>query len=116
MSTYSKHFLSESTNGRGILVATTTSPGTTIHNAVAGSVDMDEVWIYAVNLDSSTRTLYLQWGGVSSEDIVNVNVDPSEGLRAIIPGFPLNNSVVVSAYASVSDKITIHGFVNRIEA
>ena len=57
MATYSKQLLSGSTNGKNIEVAATASAGTTIHTAVAGTSDMDEIWLYACNTDSSDRKL-----------------------------------------------------------
>ena len=48
MATYTKRLLSGSTNGRPIKVAATATPGTTIHTAVTGTTDFDEVWIYNV--------------------------------------------------------------------
>ena len=57
MATYSKAHFSQSTNGRGILVAATSTPGTLIHTAVAGTSDIDEVWIYAAcNTGTSKKT------------------------------------------------------------
>jgi hypothetical protein len=112
--TYTKNILSGSTSGASISVAATSSPGTTIHTAVAGSSDIDEVWIYAVNLDNESRTLYLQWGGVAAKDLIPVNLDPNEGIRCIIPGYPVNGGLEIKAYGDEADKIAIHGFVNEI--
>ena len=50
MATYSKQLLSGSTNGKGIKIANTS---TTVHTAVAGTSDIDEIWLYAVNSSGS---------------------------------------------------------------
>ena len=43
MATYSKQLLSGGTNGKNIKVAATATAGTTIHTAVAGTTDIDEI-------------------------------------------------------------------------
>ena len=68
MATYSKQLLSGGTNGKNIKVAATASAGTTIHTAVAGTSDMDEIWLYACNTDSSDRKLTIEYGGTTSPD------------------------------------------------
>jgi len=49
MATYEKLVLSGSTDGAGIKVAATSSPGTTIHTASSTATTIDEIWIYATN-------------------------------------------------------------------
>ena len=43
MATYSKVKLSESTSGKNVKVVATATAGTTIHTAVAGASDLDEI-------------------------------------------------------------------------
>jgi hypothetical protein len=56
----SKRILSGSTAGRLIAVSATSSPGTTIHTAVAGLTDIDEVNLFAVITGTAdpTNTIY----------------------------------------------------------
>jgi hypothetical protein len=55
MATFSKVLLSGSTNGASVLVAATSTPGTTIHTAVSGTSSLDEIWLYADNSSSATQ-------------------------------------------------------------
>ena len=105
MATYGKQLLSGGTSGRNIKVVATATAGTTIHTAVAGSSDIDEVWLYACNTDSSTRKLTIEYGGVSSpDDLVELTLDNEAGWILVCPGLLLNGGLVVN------------GFVNRITA
>lgn len=116
MSSISKEFLSGSTNGRPISVAAAATPGTLIHTAVAGTDDVDEVWLYAVNTDTAARKLTIEFGGTTSpDDLVEVELGPEDGLKLIVPGLPLQNGLVVRAFAAAADVVNILGFVNRID-
>jgi len=57
MATYTKVKLSESTTGRMIKVAQTATAGTLIHATGTSSTIIDEVWLYAVNSDTTARKL-----------------------------------------------------------
>lgn len=115
MATFSKQFLSGSTNGRQILVAATASAGTIIHTAVAGTSSIDEVWLYAVNSSANPVKLTIQYGGTTANsDDVEMTLTPEAGLAIVVPGLPINNGLVVRAYASVTNVINISGYVNRI--
>ncbi len=120
MATFSKLTFSGSTDGRPIKVAATSSPGTTIHTGSATATTYDEVWIYAMNTDTTARKLTVQFGGTSSpDDEIEVTIQPEAGLVTIVPGFPIKGNatpLVVRAFAATTNVITIHGFVNRIEA
>jgi hypothetical protein len=112
---YSKRLLSGSTNGRGIVVDTTGTPGTLIHTSIAGTSSMDEVWIYAINESAAECILTLEWGGTSSpDDTMTVAIQPLSGLQLVAPGLLLNNSTILRAFASYVDIIMVHGYVNRI--
>jgi len=115
--TYTKNLLSGSTNGKAILVAATATAGTLIHTAVAGTSDLDEVWIYAQNTSTASVTLDIEWGGVTApNDLIELTVLPEAGLVTVIPGLLLQNGLVIRAFAGTANVITIHGFVNRITA
>lgn len=112
MAVYSKQFLSSSTNGRPILVSATSSSGTAIHTAHATS--KDEVWVYAYNDHTSSVDVTVEYGGVTTTDVITQAIPGQSGLRMIIPGLILTNSQIVSAFASTGNKISISGYVNRI--
>ncbi len=117
MPNFSKEFFSESTNGRGILVTATATPGTLIHTAVSGTDDMDEVYLYAVNESTSTKLLTIEFGGVTApDDNIEVKLAGEEGLALIVPGVPINNALEVRAFQQTGSTITIFGWVNRITA
>ena len=117
MATYAKQLLSGSTNGKGILVVATATAGTTIHTAVSGTSDLDELWVYAVNTHSADIKLTLEWGEATEPDGNIEQTVPSEsGLMLLVPGLLLQNSLVLKAFAGTTNEIVIHGYVNRITA
>jgi hypothetical protein len=84
MATFSKEILSGSTDGRMIKVAATATAGTTIHTGSATATTLDEVWLYAVNSDSTDRKLTIEWGGVSSpDDLIEFTVPAESGLYLV---------------------------------
>tara|TARA_Y100000817_G_scaffold300540_1_gene279662 strand:- start:27 stop:380 length:354 start_codon:yes stop_codon:yes gene_type:complete len=117
MATYSKQLLSGGTNGKNIEVAATSSAGTTIHTAVAGTSDMDEIWLYACNTDSSDRKLTIEYGGTtSSDDLTEITIEAEAGWVLVCPGLLLQNGLIVKAFAASANVVNINGFVNRITA
>jgi hypothetical protein len=122
MSTFSKEILSGSTNGTGITVVATATLGTTIHATGTSATTLDEIWLYAANIDSTARTLTIEFGGVSAtKDLIqqSIPVTPS-GLVLVCAGLILRGTgsaaTTVTAFASAASKIEIFGFVNRITA
>ena len=117
MATYSKQKLSSSTDGRGIKVAATSSAGTAIHTAVAGTNDWDEVYLYAVNAHTTDVTVTIEWGGTTDpDDLIEFTISNSSGLFIMAPGLLIQNGLGIAAFASIANVITIFGFVNRITA
>lgn len=114
--TFSKIAFSESTNGKQILVAGTTSGSATpIHTAIAGTTSWDEVWLYAYNESNAAVNVSILWGGIAEPDNVSrVTVQPQSGRTLLIDGGIIQNSLVVSAYAQVTNVILISGYINRI--
>ena len=114
MATYSKQLLSGSTNGKGIKIANTS---TTVHTAVAGTSDIDEIWLYAVNSSGSDVKLTVEWGGTTDpDDHIEVTITAEAGLTLVAPGIPLQNGLIVKAKGATTNVILIHGYVNRITA
>jgi len=108
--------LTGSTNGRMIKVAATSTPGTTIHTATSSATDtFDEVWLWAVNSDSTNRKLTIEFGGTSSpDDTIEVTIAAESGLTAVVQGMVLQNSLVVKAFCATANVVMISGYVNRI--
>ena len=114
---YSKLKLSGSTDGKQIKIAATATPGTTIHTAVTGTTNFDEVWIYVTNNHTAAVVLTIEWGGnASPDDLIQMSIPAKTGLYLIIPGLVLNNGSIVKAFAGSANVLSISGWVNRITA
>ena len=115
MSTFIKRKLSGSTDGRGIKVVQTGTLGTTIHTAVAGTTDFDEIWLFAYNGHTGNVVLTIEFGGVSvPDDNIVLTLVPKTGLLLVVPGLILQNGCVVTAFADIGNVVVITGFVNNI--
>jgi hypothetical protein len=115
----SKAALSGSTDGRGIKVVATSTPGTLIHTAAAvdGDDNYDEIWLWAVNSDSSDRKLTLEFGGTTApDDLIERTITLEAGLFLVCPGLVLQNSLAVRAFAAAANVVMLHGFINKIRA
>ena len=117
MATFSKQILSGGTTGKNIKVVATASAGTTIHTAVAGTSDLDEVWLYAMNTDSADRKLTIEYGGTTSpDDLTELTITTEAGWTLVCPGLLLQNGLVIKAFAAAANVVVINGYVNRITA
>lgn len=120
MATFSKVLLSGSTQGRGIKVAATSSPGTTIHATGTSSTVIDEVWLYAYNSAASSVQMTIQYGNTTSpDDEIKISIPTVSGLTLVIPGLILTGTGsaanTIRAFAGTGNVVTIHGYVNRIQ-
>ena len=117
MSQAVKRKLSGSTDGKAIKVVQTSTAGDTIHTEVSGTTawTYDEIWLWAYNGNTDHAVLTVEFGGagVPDQNIV-VTIPFASGLIPIVPGFILQNGMVVKAFASVASVITLNGFVNAI--
>lgn len=120
MATINKRALSESVNGRMIKVVAVATPGTIIHTAVAGVAaqdNFDEVWLWAVNSDTTARKLTIEYGGVvSPDDTIEQTLAAEAGEVLIVPGMILQNGLVIRAFAAAANVVLVGGYVNRISA
>ena len=120
MATFSKIALSGSTDGKMIKVAATATAGTTIHTGSATATTFDEIWLYAVNSDTTARKLTVEWGGVSSpDDLIEFTVPAESGLYLITPGLVIKGNatpLVVRAFCATANVVMVSGYVNRITA
>lgn len=118
MATFSKTILSASTDGRAIKVAATAANGTTIHTGPTSTSTLHEVWLYAVNTDTTARKLTVQWGGTTSpDDDIELTIPAESGLVLVSPGLLLKGNataLVVRAYASAASVVNVTGYVNVI--
>lgn len=115
MASITKQLLSGSTNGRMTKVAATATPGTTIHTAIAGTTTIDEIFLWAVNSSAAAVKLTIEFGGTTSpDDTIEQFLNPEDGLVLVVPGFILNNTLLMKAFAGVANVVLVGGFVNRI--
>lgn len=118
MATFSKIKLSASTDGRAVKVAAVATAGTLIHTASAVAGVLHEVWLYAMNTDTSPHKLTVEWGGVTApDDLIEVTVPLESGLLLVAPGLLLVGNatpLLVRAFADAANLVTIHGYVNVI--
>lgn len=112
MATYTKVLLSESSNGAGIAVSATASPGTLLHTATSTQGSLDEIWLFAANTSDEDVKLTIEFGGSSS--LIEQTIPYEAGLFLVIPGLVLGNGATVRAFAGSSGAILIFGYVNRI--
>lgn len=114
MATFSKLPLSGSTNGKAVLVAATSTPGTVIHTAISGTSSFDEIWLYCQNTSASSVALDIEYGGTATADLIEISIPGESGLVLVVPGLFLNNSLVIRAFAATTNVLSIHGYVNRV--
>jgi hypothetical protein len=119
VATFSKHILSGSTNGRLIKVAATATTGTTIHATGTSNSILDEIWLYAVNSDTTDRKLTIEFGGTSApDDLIEFTVKAENGLYLMVPGLILRGTgsaaTTVTAFCATANVVSIGGYVNRI--
>jgi hypothetical protein len=119
MATYDKVLFSGSTGGRLIKVAATATTGTTIHATGTSATIEDEIWLYAVNSDTTARKLTIEFGGTTApDDLIELTVAAESGLVLVVPGLVLVGTGAaartVTAFAATANVISIGGYVNRI--
>ena len=116
---FTKVKLSGSTVGRQIKVVATSTPGTTIHATGTSSSTIDELWLYAVNSDTTDRKLTIEFGGVTSpDDLIELTIPAESGLVCIVPGLMLTGTgaaaTTTAAFCATANVVMVSGYVNRI--
>lgn len=109
--------LSGSTDGKPIHIAgTNTGTADTIHAAQSGTALLDEIWLWVTNRDTVDRTITIEWGSATDPGGLlckAVVIPANSGPMCIAPGLVLQNSLVVKAFASVTNVLGVHGYVIR---
>jgi len=112
---YTKELLSGGTNGKHINVAATATTGTTVHTTVSGTSSKDEIWLYATNTSSNAVLLTIEFGGTTDPDnLMQITIPAQSGPMLVIPGWLLQNSLVITAFAGTANVINLNGYVTRI--
>lgn len=112
MTTIASVIPSGSTSGKPIKIAATATPGTTFHTAHATS--HDEIWMWLSNTDSADRNVTVELGGTTDPDNHLDFIVPTGETILALAGIRLTGSVVVAAFASAANVVTMSGNVNRI--
>lgn len=110
---------SASTQGKPIKLAATSTPGTAIHTTGISATNVDRIYLFAFNSDTVDRTLTVEFGGVTAPDQnIVVTIPFKVGLVLVIDGLPLlgNGSagLIVAAFASAANVVTVSGYVLRV--
>lgn len=118
MATFTKINLSGSTGGMPVVIGETSGSGNIIHTTGTSASILDEIWIYANNIDTTDRKLTIQYGGTADSNLIEITIPAEAGLVLVIPGLLLagdgSSGRVVRAIAAAGDVINITGYVNRI--
>ena len=97
---------SASDGGEGVAVAATVTPGTLLHQGTAGSPPWDVVTICAVNNDTVTRTLSIEFG---EANLAGTRIDklmrPQVGPELVVDRFRLKRGKPVRAFCATASVI-----------
>lgn len=120
MATITRITLSESTDGRPIEVDRNATAGQLIHTGPTDAAIHDEIWLWACNHNTAAETLVLEWGGVTpTDDLIKTVIQPNETVL-VAPGWMIKGNagaaLLVGAFSTTADKVSIIGHVNRIDA
>jgi hypothetical protein len=119
MATYSKIPFSGSTNGRGVLVNTTSSNTCVVHTSSTNTSVQHEVWLYAQNTDTTDRKLTIEFGGATSpNDLIESTITAEGGLILVVPGLILTGNAstapTITAFAETANVVTLYGYVTVV--
>ena len=111
--TYQIQPFSQSVNFLPInVVSTLSATPTLIHTA--SSVNYDELWMSAYCYGGTDTLLNIAFGGTNAYQQMSLVIPSGRGLIPVINGLRFSGGVTVSAYASVTNSISILGSTNTI--
>lgn len=113
MATYTKQFLSNSTSGQPITIASTASASATALHVGPSGTSMAEVWLWASASGATTPYLNIQMGAATSGATISVPIPPG-GTQLVSPGWIMGGGQTVSAWSNVGSVIIVTGFSNLI--
>jgi len=100
-----------------IKIVATSTAGTAIHTAIAGTTEgtFDEIWLWAFNSHTADVVLTIEFGGAGAPDQnIVVTIPLKAGLVPVVPGFILQNEATVKAFAAIAKcKSLFTGFVKQ---
>jgi hypothetical protein len=110
---------SGSTQGQAVLVAATSSAGTTIHTTGTSATIVDRLSVWAYNAHSGDVLLTIEFGGATApnQNIVQT-ITAKTGLTLVVDGLILlgngSAALTVKAFAATTNVITLSGYVMRV--
>ena len=110
---------SGSTQGQAVLVAATSSAGTTIHTTGTSATIVDRISVWAYNAHSGDVLLTIEFGGATApnQNIVQT-ITAKTGLMLVVDGLILlgngSAALTVKAFAATTNVITLSGYVMRV--
>lgn len=93
------------------ITGTTNVTANAIHTADASLED--SIYLWAVNRDTAKQTLTLQLGQQAAARQVPIDLEPNRP-ELVLEGQPLTNSQILDAFASLTNVISVWGYVNRV--
>jgi hypothetical protein len=118
MATYTKKILSGSTDGKGVKVVATATPGTVIHTGPTSTTTLQEIWLWAQNNHTADVILTIEFGDATAPDHnIITSISSKAGLSLISPGLIIQGNataLTIKAFAATTNVISIIGFVNEI--
>lgn len=112
MATYTPIVGSVNTTGIPIAVTATATPGTKLHDSHSTSID--EVTVFATNIDTVARLLTLELGGVTAACQLMITLPPQSGEQLIVDAIRVTGGVSIAAFAASANKVNCRVVVNRI--
>lgn len=107
--------LSGSTDGAPVLIAATSTAGTTVHTGVAATDQIDIVHLFAANNHTAAVAITIEWGTATATSNIVVTVPADSGLLRLTPqeGLPIQNSKTIAIFAGTTNVVAITGKVLR---
>jgi hypothetical protein len=111
--------LSGSTQGKGIKIAATTTPGTMLHTTGVTLTVLDVLWIYLTNSDVTAKKVTVEFGGVAvPDDNIELVIPAESGLTLCVPGLMLTGTGgagnIVRAFCPTANVVVAFGYVDRV--
>ena len=111
---YSINFLSACRSGEPIqITGTNSAQANAIHTGIAGTTQIDEVFLYVNNSGSQFYPLVIQMGAQTPAHELTMWIATQDSPQLILPGWPINNSAFIRGYSPSGINFSIGGYVQR---
>lgn len=106
-------FGSGQTDGNPVAIAATSTPGTALHTAVAGTEHLDEIFAYVTNTTAADIVVTFELDGTATANQVKQTIPAGDGWHQVLNGVRMNNAGTVAAFAGAVG-CNMRADVNRI--